>query len=114
MKNTFTITSGGDNKKLTNVGFVMDTPWENSGYEVEASPAGTLKVPFSKMVSSADRYHSAYAYKRTSSEDNEAFGLEGDWIDWQGANGYNFNLRFYPDTKYLSPVCSTDNMRLLP
>ena len=112
MKNTFTITSGGDNKKLTNVGFVMDTPWENSGYEVEASPAGTLKVPFSKMVSSADRYHSAYAYKRTSSEDNEAFGLEGDWIDWQGANGYNFNLRFYPDTKYLSPVCSTDNMRL--
>ncbi len=112
LTSAFTITSYGNNKELKNVGFVMDMLWENNGYSVEASPAGSLKVPFSKMVSSSDRYHSAYAFKRMSEEDIESLGLDGEWIDWQGTNGYNFNLRFIPDTEYISPLCSVDNLRL--
>lgn len=113
LNSTFEISSYGNNKQLKNIGFVMDMLWENNGYEVESLPVGSLKVPFSKLVSSSDRYHSAYAYKRMTKEDIEALGLDGEWIDWQGANGFDFNLRFTPDTKYVSPVCSVDNLRFL-
>lgn len=112
LNSSFEIASNHNNKELKNVGFVMDMLWENNGYSVEESPAGSLKVPFSKMVSSSDRYHSAYAFKRMSKEDIEAIGLDGEWIDWQGANGFDFNLRFIPDTEYVSPLCSVDNLRL--
>lgn len=112
LHSSFEIISYGNNKQLKNTGYVMDMLWENNGYDVEAAPAGALKVPFSKMVASSDRYHSAYAFKRMSREDTETLGLDGDWIDWEGANGFDFNLRFIPDTKYISPLCSVDNLRL--
>lgn len=112
LHSSFEIMSYGNNKQLKNTGYVMDMLWENNGYDVEATPAGALKVPFSKMVASSDRYHSAYAFKRMSREDTETLGLDGDWIDWEGANGFDFNLRFIPDTKYISPLCSVDNLRL--
>lgn len=112
LNSTFEINSYHDNKVLSNVGFVMDMLWENNGYSVEETSAGSLKVPFSKMVASSDRYHSAYAFKRMSGEDIETLGLDGEWINWQGANGFNFNLRFISDTEYISPVCSVDNLRL--
>ncbi len=111
MINSFNLVSG-NGKTLTNTCFVMDTLWENNGYSITSSNPGSLKVPFSKMVSSTGRYHSAYAFKRMpTSVDYEALGLRGNWIDWQGANGFNFNLRFTPDTKIVSPVCSLDNLR---
>ena len=112
LNHAFSITSCYDNMELKNVGFVMDMLWENNGYAVEASPAGSLKVPFTKMVSSSDRYHSAYAFKRMSGEDIDTLGLDGEWIDWEGANGFDFNLRFTPDTEYISPECMVDNLRL--
>lgn len=112
LDSSFAISSNADGKSLKNVGFVMDMLWENNGYDVEADPAGSLKVPFSKMVASSDRYHSAYAFKRMTIEDPDTLGLDGEWIDWQGANGFDFNLRFLPDTEYISPLCSVDNLRL--
>lgn len=93
LHSSFEIISYGNNKQLKNAGYVMDMLWENNGYDVEASPAGALKVPFSKMVASSDRYHSAYAFKRMLREDIETLGLDGDWIDWEGANGCEYSCR---------------------
>jgi len=117
LNNTFTFTSKtGNDVTLENLGYCYDMVWENEGYEVEADP-GVLRVPFSKMISSDDRYHSVYAYKRMPTreddkEDMETMGFTGSWLDLEGANGYDFNLRFSFDTGQVSPVCYVDHLNV--
>jgi len=117
LDNTFTVTSEiASAIELNEVGYCYDMVWENEGYEVEADP-GVLRVPFSKMISSDDRYHSVYAYKRMPTreddkEDMETMGFTGSWLDLEGANGYDFNLRFSFDTGQVSPVCYVDHLNV--
>lgn len=113
MSNTFSLDPQGNGAVLKNAGFSMDILWENNTDEVEGeqNAPGSLKVPFVKMVSASDRYHSVYAFKyMPEQEDVSTLGLEGEWIDWEGTNGFPFNLRFEPDTEFVSPVCSIDNL----
>jgi len=113
LNNTFTLNSEmGSDATLETLGYCYDMVWENEGFEVEADP-GLLRVPFSKMVSSDDRYHSVYAFKRMPSvEDPDTIGFTGSWLDLEGANGYDYNLRFSFDTGYVSPICNVDYLKM--
>lgn len=113
LDSTFTVTSKLDNATtFYDLGYCYDMVWDNDGYEVEADPVGSLRVPFKKIVSSKDRYHSAYAYKRMPSiEDETTLGYTGTYIDIEGANGYNFNLRMSYDSDRISPVCFVDHVK---
>ncbi len=116
MRNEFKLDTQGQEVVLKNAGYVMDILWENNTNEIEGEEGapGSLKVPFKKMVSASDRYHSAYAFQyMTTQEHVSVLGLEGEWIDWEGANGFPFNLRFETDTEFVSPVCSVDSLRYL-
>ena len=113
LDNTFTITS-----KLTSpttfydLGYCYDMIWDNNGYDVEKDPVGSLRVPFRRIVSSDDRYHSAYAYKRMPNrEDETSIGYTGSYIDIEGANGHNYNLRMSTDTGSVSPICFVDHVK---
>ena len=110
LDNTFVITSGlSAATTFYDLGYCYDMVWDNEGFEVENENAGALRVPFSKIISNADRYHTAYAYKRMPSfEDETTLGFTGNYIDIEGANGYDFNLRMHYDTARISPVCFVD------
>ncbi len=114
LDNTFVVTSKLPSSAIFNdLGYCYDMVWDNDGFEVEASPEGALRVPFSKMISSDDRYHSAYAFKRMPSvEDESTIGVTGSYVDLEGANSYNFNLRFSYDTARISPICFVDHLKL--
>ncbi|MEX1030235.1 MAG: discoidin domain-containing protein [Paenibacillaceae bacterium] len=107
MSNTYTVTATANNRKLEAAGFNMETLWDNQGYAVD-----TLRTPFSKMVDVNGLYREAHALKRTTQVNDRSFNLFGNRVDWQGANGFNFNLRFYPTTKTLQPNVIIDMMNM--
>ncbi len=111
--NTFTVTSKlNSTTTFYDLGYCYDMVWDNDGFDVEKDPVGSLRVPFKKIVSSDDRYHSAYAFKRMPSvEDETTIGYTGSYIDIEGANGYNFNLRMSCDTGRVSPICFVDHVK---
>ncbi len=113
LDNIFTITSKLDSTTtFYDLGYCYDMVWDNNGYDVEKDPVGSLRVPFRRIVSSDDRYHSAYAYKRMPSrEDEVSIGYTGAYIDIEGANGYDFNLRMSCDTGSVSPICFVDHVK---
>ncbi len=113
LDNTFTITSKLDSTTtFYDLGYCYDMIWDNNGYDVEKDPVGSLRVPFKRIVSSDDRYHSAYAYKRMPNrEDETSIGYTGSYIDIEGANGHNYNLRMSCDTGSVSPICFVDHVK---
>ncbi|MBQ2944886.1 MAG: hypothetical protein IJD93_09425 [Ruminococcus sp.] len=113
LDNTFTITSKLDSTTtFYDLGYCYDMIWDNNGYDIEKDPVGSLRVPFRRIVSSDDRYHSAYAYKRMPCrEDEVSIGYTGSYIDIEGANGHNYNLRMSCDTGSVSPICFVDHVK---
>ena len=113
LDNTFTVTSKLNSATtFYDLGYCYDMVWDNDGFDVEKDPVGSLRVPFKKIISSDDRYHSAYAYKRMPSfEDETTLGYTGSYIDIEGANGYNYNLRMSYDAPRVSPVCFVDHVK---
>ncbi|GGD56266.1 discoidin domain-containing protein [Paenibacillus nasutitermitis] len=107
MRNSYTVTALGNGKKLEAAGLTMETLWANEGYYVN-----TLKIPFSRMVDVNGVYRGPHVLKRTPSGNDRSFNLSGNRIDWQGANGFNFNLRFYPQTKALQPETGKDYLNM--
>ncbi|HEY0827821.1 MAG TPA: discoidin domain-containing protein, partial [Bacilli bacterium] len=105
LRNSYTITSNADGKVIERAGITAETLWANEGYYVN-----TLQIPFSKMIDSNGLYRASHLYKRTTGINDRAFNLGGNWIEWQGANGFNFNLKFFPSSKALQPEASKDLM----
>ncbi|MCD9020637.1 discoidin domain-containing protein [Cohnella silvisoli] len=104
MKNTYTVTSSANGKKLESSGFTIESLWDNPGYQVNS-----LRNPFIRMADVNALYKEVHAFKRTNRSE-APFNLSGNRIDWQGANGFDFNLRFYPSTKRLNNLASLDMM----
>lgn len=94
MQNSFRLKNTQGPVKVYNAGFRLEVPFEKDGYDL------TTNV-FSKFITSRDFYIDARGLKRLT--EDRSVEMRGDWIHAFGTNGYNFDLRFNPDTDILSP-----------